>query len=64
LAAFLWRKVKSKFQLASLESLTNSKNLPKTIYKELMAAYRKLPIALKIVPKAAFDSENFSESRL
>jgi hypothetical protein len=45
--------------LLLLNQLIILKILPATIFKELFAAYRKLPVT---VPKAACDSENCSGS--
>ncbi len=38
--------------------------VPVTFFKELVAAYRELPMTLKMVPKAACDPEHFTESHL
>jgi hypothetical protein len=55
--AFLGKKAKIKFLLASMKSFTNC---------EKTAACFGFPIAvvtLKVIPTDAFDPENYSESR-
>ncbi len=42
--------IKENFLLASMKLLTNFEILPVTLFKLLVAACRKLPVILKIVP--------------
>jgi hypothetical protein len=44
------------------KSLIKFEILPENLFRKLVRAFRKLP-NLKVVSKAACDSENFSESR-
>jgi hypothetical protein len=63
----LGRKVKTRFLLDSFTLLTNSiiKILPDALFSKLVAAYRKPPLTLKIVPTATFMSlKNYSTSSL
>jgi hypothetical protein len=47
-----------------MKTLTFSKkSFHSTLFTELIAAFRKPPVNLKIVSKAACDSENYSKSR-
>jgi hypothetical protein len=56
-------KIVIKFLLASLKSLTNSKN-PSSYPLQEACSGAWQPVTLKTVPNAAFNSENCSESRL
>ncbi len=50
--------------LASLKLLTISEIIPVTLFRKLVPDFRLPPVTLKVVPKAACDSENCSEGRL
>jgi hypothetical protein len=63
---FLRRKLKIKFLLSSLKSLTNSENPSSNPFQEACSGFqvaacdsksfnRKLPVLLKIVPIAGYD---------
>jgi hypothetical protein len=45
-----------------MKKLAILKILPETPFKDILSAFRRPPMTLKIVPKAACDSENCSES--
>ncbi len=64
IVAFLWRKLKIKLLLASMKPLQILKYA--TLYRKLVPAFRYslASATLKVVPKAACDSKNCSESRL
>jgi hypothetical protein len=38
------------------------KILSVTLFKELVAAFRNLPVIIKLAPELSWDSENYSES--
>ncbi len=59
-----WEKVKIKFLLASKNHLFLLKILPIVLFRKFVPAFRLPSLTLKIVPKAACDPENCSESRL
>jgi hypothetical protein len=61
LGAFLSRKNKIKFWLASTKSMKILGTV--TLFRGHVPAFRKAPVTLKVVTKAAFDPENCSESR-
>jgi hypothetical protein len=50
--SFLWRKLSIKILLSSLKTFTISKMPFRTLFIELVGAFRKPPVLLKIVPKA------------
>jgi hypothetical protein len=59
-------KYKIKFLHASMKSLTNCENPSSNPLQRgggVVPAFRKPPVTLKVVPKAACDSENCSESQ-
>ncbi len=58
--SLLLRKSNAKFLLASLKTLTNFKSLPVTLFKELVAAFRNPPVAVKLAPEPGCDSKNCS----
>jgi hypothetical protein len=53
----LWRRLKIKFLLASTRSLTNSENPSSNPVHETCSSFRKPPVNLKAVPKAACGSK-------
>jgi hypothetical protein len=53
----------TKFLFASMKSLTKSEDPSSILIHEACPGFRK-PVALKVVPKAACDSEKCAESRL
>jgi hypothetical protein len=66
LSDFLWKKLKIKFLLASIKSLNKSENpssshLQGSLFWPLDS---QPPESLKVVSKAACNSENGSENRL
>ncbi len=63
---FSVKKSEIKFKLGSLKSLTNSKTPSRNPLQRACCAIQKVAYAYdsKVVPKAAFDCKNFSESRL
>ncbi len=61
---FLWKKkLKITYLLAFLKSLINYEILPVTLVRKFVAAYRKPPVTLEVVSKAACDSKKSFESR-
>ncbi len=63
LAALLWRKLKIKFLLASLKSLTNSENPFNNSLQEPCSGFQvATSVTLKVVPKSACDLDNYSKS--
>jgi hypothetical protein len=60
MARLLWKKLQIKFLLTSLKSLAVLflKILPVTLFRKHVPAFLKPPVTLKVVPKAACDSEN------
>ncbi len=53
----LWRRLKIKFLLASTRSRTNSENPSSNPVHETCSSFRKPPVNLKAVPKAACGSK-------